>query len=148
MSGSWTGHNGAGGAPGRSRDGLVQAFDGNSLVALRSAVAAHGGLFGLTDTQVEDLVLAAHELASNAVRHGGGQGRLRMWQMNGSVYCEIADGGDGFSYPRPDGDRRPPVGATGGRGLWIVAQLVDVLQVTTGVDGTVALVQVRTPATD
>jgi anti-sigma regulatory factor (Ser/Thr protein kinase) len=118
-------------------------FDGDSLVALRSAVAAHGGQFGLSDAQVEDLVLAAHELASNAVRHGGGSGRLRMWRIDGSVFCEVVDSGGGFSYPRPDGDRRPALGATGGRGLWIVARVVDVLQISTGMHGTVALMQIR-----
>src|ERR1700760_5087985 len=57
---------------------LDQAFDGDSLYALRATVAAHGSQAGLSDGRTRDLVLAVHELAANAVRHGAGQGRLRM----------------------------------------------------------------------
>jgi anti-sigma regulatory factor (Ser/Thr protein kinase) len=135
---------GNGGGYQRHADGgLEQRFDQNGLVALRSTVAAHGNQFGLDDTQVDDLVLVAHELATNAVRHGGGQGRLRMWSGGGSVHCEIADDGVGFAYATPDQRSRPALTATGGRGLWMVARLVDVLQVRTGPDGTVATVEIR-----
>ena len=53
---------------------LDQAFDGDSLYALRAAVAAHGSQAGLSEGRTRDLVLAVHELAANAVRHGAGQG--------------------------------------------------------------------------
>jgi anti-sigma regulatory factor (Ser/Thr protein kinase) len=142
MSGSRAARDGGRGPRGRSDDGLELPFDGESLVALRSTVAAHGGRLGLGDARVDDLVLVAHELASNAVRHGGGKGRLRMWRDDRSVFCEVADGGPGFAYERPDGSRRPSLGATGGRGLWIVSRLVDELQVST-VGGTIALVEIR-----
>jgi serine/threonine-protein kinase RsbW len=134
-----------GGAPQRQHfdGGLDQRFDHNGLVALRSAVAAHASLFGLNQARVEDLVLVAHELAANAVVHGGGQGRLRMWTAAGSVHCEITDDGVGFTYADSDLRSRPPLSATGGRGLWIVARLVDVLHVRTGVTGTVATIEIR-----
>src|SRR5262249_60052438 len=51
---------------------LDQLFDSEGLYGLRSAVAAHGSAFGLSEPSVSDLVLVAHELATNAVRHGGG----------------------------------------------------------------------------
>jgi anti-sigma regulatory factor (Ser/Thr protein kinase) len=140
MSASWRWQN-DGGTSGRASDGLEQRFDVTSLVSLRSAVAAHGGALGLDDGQVEDLVLVAHELATNAVRHGGGAGRLRMWRVDGSVFCEVADAGAGFTFARPE--RRPHLRATGGRGLWIVARLVDEFRVDSGTAGTVALVQIR-----
>ena len=54
---------------------LDQAFDSDSLYALRAAVAAHGSQAGLSDGRTRDLVLAVHELAANAVRHGAGQGQ-------------------------------------------------------------------------
>jgi anti-sigma regulatory factor (Ser/Thr protein kinase) len=122
---------------------MEQRFDSGSLVSLRSAVAAHGGALGLADGRVEDLVLVAHELATNAVRHGGGAGRLRLWRVDGSVFCEVTDAGMGFAFPHPDQLRRPDVGAPGGRGLWIVARLVDQMRVDSGEGGTVALVQIR-----
>jgi anti-sigma regulatory factor (Ser/Thr protein kinase) len=140
MSASWSPLN-DGGASGRASDGLEQLFDATNLVSLRSAVAAHGGALGLDDGQVEDLVLVAHELATNAVRHGGGTGRLRMWRASGTVFCEVADAGDGFPYARPQ--HRPDLGATGGRGLWIVARLVDQLHVDSGMAGTIARIEIR-----
>src|SRR5438046_10287596 len=65
-----------------ARDGeppaLDQAFDGDSLFALRATVAAHGSRAGLSEGRTRDLVLAVHELAANAVRHGAGRGRPRL----------------------------------------------------------------------
>jgi anti-sigma regulatory factor (Ser/Thr protein kinase) len=130
-----------GGTPGRTPDGLEQRFDSTSLVSLRSAVAAHGGALGLSAAQVGDLVLVAHELASNAVRHGGGGGRLRLWRIDGSVYCEVADVGAGFPFSRPE--RRPDLNAPGGRGLWIIIRLVDEMSVESDDNGTTALVEIR-----
>ena len=130
-----------GGTPGRTPDGLEQRFDSTSLVSLRSAVAAHGGALGLSPAQVNDLVLVAHELASNAVRHGGGGGRLRLWRIDGSVYCEVADAGGGYLYRRPE--RRPDLDATGGRGLWIIVRLVDGMSVESSDSGTTTLVEIR-----
>ena len=52
---------------------LDQAFDGDSLYALRAAVAAHAAEAGLPRQRVYNVVTAAHELAANAVRHGAGQ---------------------------------------------------------------------------
>jgi anti-sigma regulatory factor (Ser/Thr protein kinase) len=146
MSGSGLRRNGNGVGDhrrGNPDDGVEQPFDQDSLVALRSTVAAHGGRLGLGEARVDDLVLVAHELATNAVRHGGGHGRLRLWRLDDTLFCEVSDAGGGFAHQRHDGMREPLLGATGGRGLWIVAQLVDVFQVTTGAAGTVALVQLR-----
>jgi anti-sigma regulatory factor (Ser/Thr protein kinase) len=143
MSASWQRSNGGG--PSQPQYGVEQPFDSDSLVALRSTVAAHSDVLGLEEAQVGDLVLVVHELATNAVRHGGGSGRLRMWTSDGAVFCEVSDVGSGFSYRPPDEHRVPPLGATGGRGLWIVAQLVEQLNVLTGPEGTSATVAMRLP---
>jgi hypothetical protein len=55
---------------------LEQSFDGDSLYALRSAVAAHAPAAGLPRQRVYDVVTAAPERAANAVRHGAGHGQL------------------------------------------------------------------------
>ena len=120
------------------RVSLDQAFDVDGLVALRSAVAAHADRLGLPASRVPELVLVAHELASNAVRHGGGRGRVRMWRDGTSVICEIRDSGPGLAAPRPDGYGRPAVDALGGRGLWLAQTLCDAFALESTETGTVA----------
>lgn len=131
------------GTPGQNPDGLEQRFDATNLVSLRSAVAAHGGALGLDPIRVNDLVLVAHEMATNAVRHGGGNGTLRVWRVDGSIFCEVSDAGTGFLFTRPE--HRPALNATGGRGLWIIARLVDEMTVDSTDAGTVAIVEIRLP---
>jgi anti-sigma regulatory factor (Ser/Thr protein kinase) len=113
--------------PPRSTDAAVldQAFDRDSLYALRSAVAAHASAAGLPRQRVYDVVSAAHELAANAVRHGAGHGRLRVWADGQSPYLEVSDDGPA----KRDGAR--PAAAEWKRehahGLWIIDQLADLV---------------------
>lgn len=72
---------------------LVQEFDAGSLYALRSAVSAHATAAGLSGHRVYDVTAAAHELAANAVLHGAGHGRLRLWVQDAYLCCAVADGG-------------------------------------------------------
>jgi hypothetical protein len=80
------------GDPGRSRVSsagtavLDQAFDIDSLYALRSAVAAHAAEAGLPRQRVYDVVTAAHERAANAIRHGVGHGRLGSGRGRGAIH--------------------------------------------------------------
>lgn len=55
------------------------AFDGGALRGIREFIAAEAQRAGLGDEKANDLVLAVHEVATNSVRHGGGQGLLRVW---------------------------------------------------------------------
>src|SRR5205823_4205929 len=84
---------GAGTGGGGEPPVLDQVFDNDSLYALRAAVAAHGSQAGLADGRVGDLVLAVHELAANAVRHGAGLGRVRIWNTGEALRCEVTDDG-------------------------------------------------------
>jgi len=116
---------------------LDQPFDQRGLLSLRAAVAAHASRVGLSHDRVDELVVIAHELASNAVRHGGGAGRLRLWSEDGQARCEVSDDGPGMTDPARAGLERAPLSATDGRGLWIVRQLADDVEVRSGPDGTV-----------
>jgi len=119
---------------------LDQPFDADTLYQLRSAVAAHGSELGLVDPTLTDLVLTAHELASNAVRHGGvapsEPGRLRLWRDGDVVMCEVSDHGPGLSEPDNVGRFPAPPGANGGRGLWIIRQVARDVAIETSPDGT------------
>ena len=119
---------------------LDQAFDGDSLYALRAAVAAHGSQAGLSEGRIRDLVLAVHELAANAVRHGAGQGRLRLWAARDAVRCEVTDEGTPGEADGADAVRWQ---AEPGHGLWLVRRIADSASVQSGASGTVAAVIFR-----
>jgi anti-sigma regulatory factor (Ser/Thr protein kinase) len=89
---------------------LDQEFDSGTLYALRAAVQAHAGQAGLPEDRTGEVVLAIHELAANAIAHGAGHGRLRMWERAGALSCEIVDAGPGRAgrpTPSPDGAGHP-----------------------------------------
>jgi anti-sigma regulatory factor (Ser/Thr protein kinase) len=81
------------------------------------------------------MALIAIELASNAVRHGGGRVRLRLWTTPGAIYCQVTDDGPGFPDSKYPAVQRPEPSASGGRGLWLVLHFSDALTVDNDIDG-------------
>lgn len=121
---------------------LDRAFDADTLSALRADVLVGAELAGLPGRRVGDVVLAVHELAANAVRHGAGEGRLRMWNLAGALRCQVDDGD-------PDASGRIVVDALSampGHGLWVVRQVADQMQILSGPGGTRATVTFDLPA--
>jgi anti-sigma regulatory factor (Ser/Thr protein kinase) len=108
----------------RAEDVLDTAFDRSTLHHLRSLVAASAKRLGACHRQVRALVLIASELASNAIRHGGGRGRLRLWRQHTTLYCQVGDDGPGLSDPTA-GTVPASSEAGHGRGLWMVRQLAS-----------------------
>ena len=111
------------------------AFDRHSLSVVRRFVAERAREAGLTDDSSSDLVLAVNEVATNSVLHGGGHGKLHAWIENGSLLCEIHDGGS-FSDPLA-GRVRPTPAQADGRGLWLVNHVCDLVQIRSSATGTV-----------
>jgi len=105
-----------------------------SLPAVRLLVGRQAAGAGLAPGMVEDLVVAVNELATNTVRHGGGRGRLLVWREPGALLCEVRDRGR-LAEPLV-GRRRPPSDDERGRGLWLVNQLCDLVQIRSGPEGT------------
>ena len=130
---------------------LDQAFDKDSLYALRAAVAAHGSQAGLAEGRLGDLVLAVHELASNAIQHGAGHGRLRIWIIAGTLRCEVTDDGPAQAAGQDEGaaaDIRDPAqwNIAPGHGLWMIRQIADQASMRGGSAGTVAAFTFGLPA--
>ena len=63
---------------------LDQQFDEGTLHILREMVAAHASAAGMPDDRATDVMFAVHELAANAVRHGGGSGGCRCGSPAGN----------------------------------------------------------------
>ena len=118
-------------------------FGSGALGAIRTLVSHHAGAAGLPPPRTADLVLAVNEVATNSVRHGGGGGVLRVWRDGTSLVCEVRDQGR-IDQPLI-GRERPTTEQVGGRGLWMVNQLCDLVQIRSSDDGTVVRMHLRLP---
>jgi len=124
---------------------LVQEFNAATLRFLREAVMAQASAAGLPDERAIDVMLAVHELAANAVRHGAGSGRLRMEVTPGQLCCEVSDAGQGRragpgSAAAPWGTAplaTPPWPVEPGHGLWVTREAADQVRVVSGPGGSV-----------
>ncbi len=123
-------------APPTSVEQLV--FARRSLAEVRAAVAAFSTRAGLGVAGTEQLVLAVDELACNSIQHGGGAGMLRCWREDRLLLCEVED--DGCIDDPLVGRSRPGPEAEGGRGVWLVNQLCDLVQIRSGSSGSVVRV--------
>lgn len=108
-------------------------FGPGSLVGLRELVSRQAAAAGLGPGRAADLVLAVDEVATNSLRHGGGRGTLRVWPEDGALVCEVRDAGR-LQDPMA-GRERPTSERDGGRGLWMVNQLCDLVQLRSFPDG-------------
>jgi anti-sigma regulatory factor (Ser/Thr protein kinase) len=116
-------------------------FELASVGGVRTLVRQRAAAAGLDPPRRENAALAAHEMATNSIRHGGGSGVLRVWTDGGMLVCELRDGGR-IVDPLV-GRRRPSSLSEGGRGHWMANQLCDLVQVRTFASGTVVRLHVR-----
>jgi anti-sigma regulatory factor (Ser/Thr protein kinase) len=117
--------------------------DRTMIAAVRAFIATMAADAGLDPSRAADLVLAVDELATNSVRHGGGTGRLRVWRDGSTLVCDVRD--EGLVTQPLVGRRRPPLEQLGGRGLWLVNQLCDLVQLRSTPDGTSVRVHMSIP---
>jgi anti-sigma regulatory factor (Ser/Thr protein kinase) len=109
-------------------------FGAGDLCHVRALVTEHAAAAGLDRARTGDLVLAANEVATNALKHARAPGRIDLWTSPEAVVCQLEDPGHiadplaGRHAPRPSVD--------GGLGLWMVNQLCDLVEVRTGAGGT------------
>lgn len=133
-------------------DGL--AYGPGRLVALRRFVRRHARATGLDRGRTHDVLLAVTEVATNSLRHGGGGGTLWVWtepaadgssgRAAGELVCELRDAGHiqdplaGRYLPSDDFEH--------GRGLWLVHQLCDLVEMRSDRSGTTTRLHVRAAA--
>jgi anti-sigma regulatory factor (Ser/Thr protein kinase) len=104
----------------------VTRFTSDDYALIRARVAQLCARDRLDEDRTDDLVLAVHELATNSTIHGGGTGTMTSWTTDSSVVVEIASAGR-FTDPSA-GRVRPGLVREHGRGLWLVNQLCDLVQ--------------------
>ncbi|HSJ46319.1 MAG TPA: sensor histidine kinase [Euzebyales bacterium] len=110
------------------------------LKQFRTFVAEQAAAAGLEESRVEDLVLAANEIASNSLLYAGGGADVRIWRDH-AVVCEVRDAGvitDPFiGRVVPGHEEHDP------RGLWMVNQVCDIVQVRSSAQGSVVRLHVH-----
>lgn len=98
----------------------------HQLTQMRAFVRTTASGHGIASERVDDFVLAANEIVTNSLRHGGGQAMLAMWFADGAAVCEVRDRGH---IPDPmTGRLAPSPTATSGRGIWLANHLCDLVQ--------------------
>ncbi|MCS0604333.1 sensor histidine kinase [Streptomyces sp. LP11] len=106
---------------------LVLRFGEHGLARARDAARNWAETAGMTAHRRTDWLLAVSEATSNSVRHGGGHGTLRLWRTGDTLIAETRDRGR-LTDPLV-GRRRPdPFSASGGRGVWMMHQLCDLVE--------------------
>ena len=106
----------------------------SDLSQVRALVLQQARAAGLTEGRANDLVLAVSEVAANTLRHTRSSGTLAIWHDADEVVCEIHDEGT-ITDPQV-GSSKPPPGASGGHGLWLVRQVCDLVELTSDANGT------------
>jgi anti-sigma regulatory factor (Ser/Thr protein kinase) len=109
----------------------------STLAAIRRAVEQWSHRCKLSESRTRDAVLAANELATNVIRHGGGTGRLWLWCRGRTLCCQVTDNGPGLVDTGQLNGPLPDPATPAGRGLWLVGQLCEDVHVVTGATGTV-----------
>ncbi len=121
--------------------GRALDFELSTLRDVRRRVEEVCARYGLDPERRAGLVLAVSELATNAIRYGGGRGRLRCWVEDDRIVAEVADTGQ-----MPElalAVARPAWGAESGYGLWLVTQVTDRVAISCSEAGTAVRVEVE-----
>ncbi|MFI7602835.1 anti-sigma factor RsbA family regulatory protein [Actinoplanes sp. NPDC049681] len=113
---------------------FTMSFDLATLTGVRRTAAEFAQRSGMPERRVHAVEVAASELATNSIKHGGGGGIVRLWIDGGSLICQVDDHG---RLDDPLAGRRPvPASQLSGRGLLLVNMVTDLVRTYSGPDGT------------
>ena len=121
--------------PAPPADADTLPFGYGDLAGVRDVVRRLSRQAGVAAGVTEDVALAAHELATNSIKHGGGRGVLTAWRQPGAFVVEVRDSGT-IDDPLVGRELTGPY-SEDGRGVWMANQLCDLVQVRSTATGTV-----------
>ena len=111
------------------------------LRPVRTLVARCARSARLPARRITDLVLAASEVAANTLRHTKAGGTVHLWHDEDEILCLIQD--TGVIADRLAGYRVPADDLPGGKGLWLVNQVCDLVELRSSTDGTTICLHMR-----
>lgn len=114
----------------------------HDLASARNLVPACAQEAGLPPHRASDLLMAVGELTANTLVHTSGPGALTIWSTQTEVTCQVSDTGH-ITDPLAGQLRPSPAAEGGGRGLWLVHQLCDLVQIRTSAAGTTIRAHMR-----
>lgn len=110
-------------------DALTVHYTADQLAHVRERAGAWATASSPDKARASDLVLAISEAAANSLAHGGGRGTLRLWTTaSGTLIAEISDAGH-LGDPLAGRARPGLASSNGGRGLWMIHQLCDLVEI-------------------
>ena len=110
-------------------------LDAIGLAAVRAELDSWSAAQGLARDRRDDLVAAVNEAMTNTLNHAGGGGVVLFWRDGERVVVQARDGG--VVTDLLAGRLVPPHGTEGGRGLWLINHLCDLVSVRSDRAGTV-----------
>lgn len=129
--------------PAAPRSARTWRLDATVVRRVRHEVVEVAVANGLPAERIGDLQLAVHEVVTNAVLHGAGTRELRVWKQPDRLVCEVFDEG---CFSDPLAGRRPaPADGEHGRGLLMVNELCDLVQIDAAREGTTVRLHFELP---
>jgi anti-sigma regulatory factor (Ser/Thr protein kinase) len=116
------------------------SFRAGDLRHLRHAVADWAGRAGLPGQRAADFVIAVHEIATNAIRHGSPVARLALQIAGTAAQAEVRDSGH---WPPQSPAATAPAGL--GMGLHVAHRVCDQVTIHRGATGSTVTLQMNLP---
>ena len=116
------------------------SFRADDLRHLRHAVAGWAVRAGLPGQRAADFVIAVHEIATNAIRHGSPVARLALQIAGTAAQAEVRDSGH---WPPESPAATAPAGL--GMGLHVAHRVCDQVTIHRGTTGSTVTLQMNLP---
>jgi anti-sigma regulatory factor (Ser/Thr protein kinase) len=121
-------------------DAEILRYD-RDLRPVRAMVTEGARRAGLSADRATDLVIAVSEVAANTLRHTEAGGTVQLWPTTEELICQVSD--TGMIADPLAGRRIPADDMPGGKGLWLVNQICDLVEVRTSPAGTTIRLHMR-----
>lgn len=105
------------------------------VATVRLVVSDLAQTVGLGTSDIDNLVLAASEVTTNAIVHGRPPVRVRGWGVPARVAITVSDAGPGPDDPLAGLRPASFAGERGGFGLWVAHQVCPEIAMATSQDG-------------